>query len=62
MAVRCCARHYLGGYIAICSRPVLDDELLAEPLRKPLPHQAPDEVGRGARRIADDPWNGLERK
>jgi hypothetical protein len=47
------AHDRLGG-IGISARPVLNNEWLAEALRKPLSHQAPDEVGCGARRIADD--------
>ena len=38
----------LGADIAAGARPVLDDELLAEPLRQPLPHQPRDDVGRAA--------------
>src|SRR5262249_14666077 len=44
----------LGGDIACGARPVLDDELLAEPLGEPLPHQAREDVGRAAGGEADD--------
>src|SRR5260370_1892351 len=35
----------LGGDISAGTRPVLDNELLAEPLREPLPYQACHDVG-----------------
>ena len=44
IAVRRRAHDRLGGDIAAGARPVLDDELLAEPLRQPLTHQARDDV------------------
>ena len=48
VAVRGRAHDRLGGDIAAGARPVLDDELLAEPLRQPLTHQAREDVGRAA--------------
>jgi hypothetical protein len=36
IAIRGCAHDGLGGDITARARPVLDDELLAEPLREPL--------------------------
>src|SRR6516162_3574679 len=44
----------LGADIAGSTRPVLDDEWLAEPLRQPLRDQACDDVGRPASGKADD--------
>ena len=43
-----------GADIAGRARAVVDDELLAEPLRQRLADEARDDVGRQARRIADD--------
>ena len=54
IAVRRRAHDRLGGDIAASARPVLDDELLAEPLRQPLTDQARDDVGRAAGGEADD--------
>ena len=54
MTVGRCPRDRLRGDTTPCARPVLDDELLAEVLRQPLPHQAREHVGRAARRKADD--------
>ena len=48
VAVRGRPHDRLGGDIAAGSRPVLNDEWLAEPLRQPLTHQARDDVGRAA--------------
>ena len=39
-----------GADIGARARPVLDDELLAEPLREPLTDQTRDDVGSAARR------------
>ena len=52
MAVAALAYDRLGADIAASSRPVLDDEGLAQPLRQPLTHQARQDVGRvaGSRR------------
>src|SRR5262249_58766191 len=44
----------LGGDIARRARRVLDDELLAEPLREPLADQACSDVASTARSKADD--------
>jgi hypothetical protein len=46
IAVRGRAHGRLGGDIAASPWPVIDDELLAEPLRQPLSHQACWNVGR----------------
>ena len=48
IAIRRRAHDRLGADIAAGARPVLDNELLAEPLRQPLTHQARDDVGRAA--------------
>ena len=48
------AHDRLGADIAAGARPVLDDELLAEPLRQPLADQARDDVVRAAGGKADD--------
>jgi len=55
VAVRRRPHRRLGGDVAAGARPVLDDELLAEPLGKPLPHQACDDVEPAAGGRADDP-------
>jgi hypothetical protein len=44
----------IDGEIAGSTRPVLDNEGLAEPLRQPLPRQARDDVSRAARRKANN--------
>src|SRR6516165_5561841 len=44
----------LGGDIGGSTRPVFDEEWLAEPLRQPLRDQACDDVGRPASGVADD--------
>src|SRR5215831_15459532 len=54
MAVRRCAHDGFCGDVGTGPRPVLDKELLAESLRKPLRYQARDDVGRAAGRISDD--------
>ena len=41
-----------GADIAGGARPIVDDELLAEPLRQIVGDEAGDNVGRGASRIA----------
>jgi hypothetical protein len=46
--------HRLGGDIGAGPRPVLDHELLAQPLRQPLPHDPRHDVGRAAGGKADD--------
>ena len=51
----------LGTDIAAGARPVVDDELLAEPLRQPVADQAGVDVGRGAGRKADDDMHGPRR-
>jgi len=47
-------RRRFGAHIAAGARPVIDDELLAEPLRQPVTDQAGVDVGRSSRRKADD--------
>jgi hypothetical protein len=54
IAVRGCTHDRLGGDIGAGAWPVLDDELLAEPLRQPLTHQTRDEINRAARGKAHD--------
>src|SRR5262245_64889790 len=54
----------LSGDIGGSTRPVFDEEWLAEPLRQPLRDQACDDVGRPASGVADDDahrtrWIGL---
>jgi hypothetical protein len=44
----------LRGDVRSSARAVLDDELLTEPLRKPLTYQARGNVGRSGRSKADD--------
>ena len=51
----------VGADRAAGARPVLDDHGLAEPLAQPLRHDAGDDVGRAARREADDELDGLVR-
>src|SRR5262249_56168254 len=46
--------HRLGADIGAGPRPVLDHELLAEPLGEPLTHHARDEVGVAGRRERHD--------
>src|SRR3989442_5070951 len=48
------AHHGLGRDIAAGARPVLDDELLTEPLRQPLTHDARGDVERLAGDKSDD--------
>src|SRR5262245_14476134 len=44
----------LGGDVAGSAGPILDDDLLAKPLRQPLTHQAADHVLRAAGGKADE--------
>ena len=44
----------LGGDVGIGAGTVVDDELLAEPLRQPLRDQPRGGIGRSAGRIADE--------
>jgi hypothetical protein len=44
----------LGGDVATGTRPVLDDQLLAEPLRQPLADEACADVGWTSGRITDE--------
>src|SRR5262249_21190735 len=54
IAVRCRAHDRLGGDVAAGAWPVLNNELLTEPLRQPLSYQTRDDVARTAGAIADD--------
>src|SRR5262249_18999668 len=54
IAIRRRLHDRLGGDIASCSRPVLDHEGLPESIRQPLGERARDDIGRRARRKADD--------
>src|SRR5262245_30805799 len=54
MAVGGRTRHCLDGDVARSTRPVLDDEWLAETLRQPLTNQAREDVRRAARGEADN--------
>src|SRR6266849_2060212 len=47
-------RDRIGADIASGTRSVLDDELLAEPLRQPLAHQTRNDVAPAAGRPADN--------
>src|SRR5262245_44384664 len=49
--VAVCGRAHcgLGADIAAATRPIVDNELLAEPLRQPLSDQAREDVGRAGR-------------
>src|SRR5262249_8859310 len=64
--VAICWRTHDGfsGNISTGTGPILDDKWLAEPVRQPLPKQAPNDVGPAARDDADDQahrprWIGL---
>src|SRR5215472_2265654 len=64
IAVRRRAHDRLGGDVAASACPVLNNELLTEPLREPLSYQTRDDVARTAGAIADDQahrprWIGL---
>src|SRR5215472_14779309 len=54
IAIRYRTHDGLRGDIGAGARPVLDNELLAEPLREPLADQASDDVGAPAGGKADD--------
>src|SRR5262245_25166388 len=54
IAIGGCLHDRLGTDIAAGTRPVLDDEWLAEPFRKPLTHQAREDVGRPTGGKTDD--------
>src|SRR5262249_31270752 len=64
VAVRGRAYDRLGSDMAAGTRPILDHERLAEPLRQPMPHQAGEDVIGAAGSKADDDahrsrWIGL---
>jgi hypothetical protein len=61
VAVRRCARDYLSGDIAGRARPVFDNKLLTEPIRKPLGHQTREKIGPAAGGKADDDAHGPRR-
>src|SRR5262245_21943523 len=54
IAIGRCLHDRLGTDIAAGTRPVLDDEWLAEPFGKPLTHQAREDVGRATGGKTDD--------
>ena len=54
VAVRWRAHDRLGSDIVAAARPVLDDELLAKPLRQPAGKQARRDIGRAGGRGNDD--------
>src|SRR5262245_38267499 len=49
VAIRWRTHDGLGGNIRTGTGPVLDDKWPAEPVRQPLPKQAPDDIGPAAR-------------
>jgi hypothetical protein len=51
----------LGGDDLACARPVVDDDLLAERLRKPLRQHARRDVGHAARRVGKEHLDRLGR-
>jgi hypothetical protein len=51
------AHRGLGADVAAGAGPALDNECLAKPFGEPLRHQPRRDVGRAARRIADDQAN-----
>jgi len=61
IAIRRSAYDRLGRDIAARTRPIVDDELLAEPLRQPLSHEARNDVVRAAGGKADDDADRLRR-
>ena len=50
----------LGADIAARARSIVDDELLAKLFRQELGDQTRDDVGRAARRLADDDFHRSE--
>src|SRR5262249_47899432 len=54
ISVRRCTDDRLGANVGAPTRPVIDDELLTKPLRKPLTQQAGEDVLRATWRGADD--------
>ena len=54
VTIRCRANDSLGGNIASCAHPVLNDELLPHPLRQPLPYQPSEDIGGAAGGEAND--------
>src|SRR5262245_66335301 len=50
-----------GRYIGASTRPIFDNELLAEPLRQPLPDQTRSEIKVPAGSKADDDAHGSRR-
>src|SRR5262245_7713654 len=54
IAIGRCLHDRLGTDIAAGTRPVLNDKWLAEPFRKPLTHQARENVGRPTGGKTDD--------
>src|SRR5262249_39734814 len=58
VAIRRRAYDRLSADIAVRARPVLDNELLAEPLREPLTHQARRDVVTATGGVSNDPAHG----
>ena len=58
MTVRSCVHDRFGAEVAAAARPVLNDELLAKPLRKPMTEQACEDIGPAASRNVDDNAHG----
>src|SRR5262245_46702816 len=54
VAIRRRTHDGFGGNISTGTGPVLDDKWLAEPLRQPLPNQAPNDIRPAAGDNADD--------
>ena len=54
VTVRWCPHDGFGADVAAGPRPVVDDELLAQPFREPLRDEARGDVGRTAGGKADD--------
>jgi hypothetical protein len=61
VAVRRRAHHGLGRDIGAGAGPAVDYELLAEPLRQPLPDHTRRKIGGAAGRVADDEMDGSRR-
>jgi len=55
IAVRSCPYDHLSTDVAAGARMAFDDELLAETLREPCPHQASKNIGRATWRGTENP-------
>src|SRR4051812_25974098 len=58
IAIRSRTHDCLGADVAASTGPILNDELLTEPLRQPLSDRARGDIGRTARRESDDDAHG----